>query len=440
MITTPAAPIIFERLDIFDLIKPDDSLLFDIDGVLFDFYLAYMEQAVGQTPEDVFGPGKWRFYLDHGHTDDELNEWMDKLDYTTGYHSPYLHLMTRLFCRQPPMTDRPVLYEPPVRYFHTARSNLLTDQTIEWLTNEMGAHDANVRFHQAPANKVVNALELGAFGRTFVFEDKPDTVALLAEAFRDLPNIDVVMPVFNYNDPACNNGPCTDAPYYITEPSGTYRVTVYVATPLTMLDDEEPEADVQADEPLIAERHNEGKVAYDNLWHFPHALEGWARHCEAGRAKYPDTEDGTPNWKLGGKPIEEYLNSFIRHMFAMLRGEVYDPETRTRHSSAMVWNAAALDELHFAEYPANMVTFEVGGPSHGICRAQVAPLEEGDTTSAVVEFNVCTSQDQADSCEGLWSDDDVDPPVEYFREVDVREEGYPAPVLEEEEEKDLVVF
>ena len=89
-----------------------------------------------------------------------------------------------------------------------------------------------------------------------------------------------------------------------------------------------------------AKRYNEGKPEISQLMHFD--LEWLADHMQAGRDKYPDTEEGTPNWKLGGKPDQEYLDSMSRHLAAFVRGEEFDPELGTHHLAAVAWNALAL--------------------------------------------------------------------------------------------------
>lgn len=57
-----------------------------------------------------------------------------------------------------------------------------------------------------------------------------------------------------------------------------------------------------------------------------------AKHFEEGAKKYPPTEDGTPNWKLG-IPVNCYLDSAIRHYLKYRRGD--DDEA---HHNAFVWN------------------------------------------------------------------------------------------------------
>ena len=90
----------------------------------------------------------------------------------------------------------------------------------------------------------------------------------------------------------------------------------------------------------FAKRDNRGKPELSQLMHFD--LEWLARHCEAGRYKYPDSEPGVPNWTLGGKPDQEYIDSMLRHIQSFVQGSEFDEETGTHHLAAVAWNALAL--------------------------------------------------------------------------------------------------
>lgn len=97
--------------------------------------------------------------------------------------------------------------------------------------------------------------------------------------------------------------------------------------------------------PEAAARANDGKAELaTELLHFD--LEWLARHCEAGRAKYPDVE-GRPNWLLGGKPDAEYLNAAMRHLQKHVQGELYDRETGTAHAAAVAWNMLAMLTVNY---------------------------------------------------------------------------------------------
>ena len=92
--------------------------------------------------------------------------------------------------------------------------------------------------------------------------------------------------------------------------------------------------------PTVALRDNAGKANLAQLLLFLPALQELAAHCDAGRAKYPDT-DGRPNWLAGGKPDEEYLNAALRHLGCIINGEEYDAELGTTHAAAVLWNLCA---------------------------------------------------------------------------------------------------
>lgn len=103
---------------------------------------------------------------------------------------------------------------------------------------------------------------------------------------------------------------------------------------------------------MSALRNNEGKAELAELLHFD--LRWLADHMAAGRRKYPDTEQGTPNWKLGGKPDAEYLNAAVRHLSALVNGEEFDAELKTHHAAAVAWNMHALltcNRTYGAEQP-----------------------------------------------------------------------------------------
>lgn len=121
-----------------------------------------------------------------------------------------------------------------------------------------------------------------------------------------------------------------------------------------------------------AARNNEGKPTLGQLLHFYPALVQLAAHCDAGRVKYPDLDDGRPNWTLGGKPDSEYIDAALRHLAAHVRGEELDHETGTRHLVAALWNLAAIVTLNHPDPPSGVrVSPEKGeegrpGPSRRI--------------------------------------------------------------------------
>ena len=99
----------------------------------------------------------------------------------------------------------------------------------------------------------------------------------------------------------------------------------------------------------VAARHNAGKAPMHHVAHFGPGLQSLAYHCAAGQRKYPDTPEGLPNWRLGGKPDSEYISAIDRHWQELGAGEWYDRETGTPHAAAIVWNALALITMNHPE-------------------------------------------------------------------------------------------
>jgi hypothetical protein len=91
----------------------------------------------------------------------------------------------------------------------------------------------------------------------------------------------------------------------------------------------------------VALRDNAGKPELSYILDLRHALEALAAVFSQGAIKY---ERG--NWKKGGKPDEEYLDSALRHIFKA-RTEDYDEETGCLHAAHAVWNLMALIELNY---------------------------------------------------------------------------------------------
>ena len=92
----------------------------------------------------------------------------------------------------------------------------------------------------------------------------------------------------------------------------------------------------------IAERFNTGKPMLSYFRRsFSWALEAVARVKEFGANKY-----GDDNWRHGGKPDSEYLDSLDRHLDAFLAGETYDKDSGCHHIGHAIWNLCALMELN----------------------------------------------------------------------------------------------
>lgn len=92
---------------------------------------------------------------------------------------------------------------------------------------------------------------------------------------------------------------------------------------------------------MKALRFNEEKPKLSYILQFPHVIEALARIMELGGEKY-----GDGNWKLGGKPDKEYLDSMMRHLQAFMSGETYDQDSGCSHVGHAAWNLCALLELN----------------------------------------------------------------------------------------------
>ena len=77
------------------------------------------------------------------------------------------------------------------------------------------------------------------------------------------------------------------------------------------------------------------KIDYTSACYGP-MFKRWMSHTTKGRAKYSDSEDGTPNWLLGtGDPevLARGKRSAFRHFMAWLAGE-----TDEDHASGVLFN------------------------------------------------------------------------------------------------------
>lgn len=96
------------------------------------------------------------------------------------------------------------------------------------------------------------------------------------------------------------------------------------------------------EEPKTGLRYNEGKRSW-SLVDFK-ALEPMVEVLEYGRDKYtvklPDGKviSGAHNWKKG-LDMMQILESLSRHLFAMMDGELIDPESGKPHIGHLMCNA-----------------------------------------------------------------------------------------------------
>ena len=96
--------------------------------------------------------------------------------------------------------------------------------------------------------------------------------------------------------------------------------------------------------PIEGMRFNKGKVSLNNL-------SPIAQICEAlvfmvGACKYSPN-----NWKLFKKTedeaVQEFLDCAQRHIMAIRRGEMIDPETKCPHASHAVWNLNRINDVMY---------------------------------------------------------------------------------------------
>lgn len=105
-------------------------------------------------------------------------------------------------------------------------------------------------------------------------------------------------------------------------------------------------------------RHNTGKPTISDVLLWPKAIIAWTAHATMGRIKYPDVNPGVPNWTLGGKPDDEFINAAMRHLVALKNGETYDPELGTMHAAAVLWNMATMIQCNYDTAPAISPLFD----------------------------------------------------------------------------------
>jgi hypothetical protein len=103
---------------------------------------------------------------------------------------------------------------------------------------------------------------------------------------------------------------------------------------------------------MKAKRYNQSKPQLSYIMKFPTPMKAIARIMEFGAIKYEED-----NWKLGGKPDKEYLDSMFRHLNQWLEGEAYDNDSGCSHLGHAIWNLLALHELNHKEEILNETIF-----------------------------------------------------------------------------------
>ena len=87
-------------------------------------------------------------------------------------------------------------------------------------------------------------------------------------------------------------------------------------------------------------RYNENKPQMSYVTDFPNALWGLAKVMEAGARKYSRN-----NWKKG-LPIDDYIDSLLRHLTDLKGGLEYDRETHLHQLFHIAVNAMMMAEVH----------------------------------------------------------------------------------------------
>ena len=84
----------------------------------------------------------------------------------------------------------------------------------------------------------------------------------------------------------------------------------------------------------VGVRFDEGKIRYDLIP--PEWITALANILTMGAKKYADR-----NWEKG-MAHSRIVGALFRHLFARLRGEFYDEESKFPHMAHVAWNALAL--------------------------------------------------------------------------------------------------
>lgn len=86
----------------------------------------------------------------------------------------------------------------------------------------------------------------------------------------------------------------------------------------------------------------------------PSFLRALAKHYEAGREKYANIDERTPNWMLG-IPLSRFVDSTYRHLWSAIENDVdSDPD----HLISAAWNIIGLwwtlEEVKAGRLPAEL--------------------------------------------------------------------------------------
>lgn len=121
-----------------------------------------------------------------------------------------------------------------------------------------------------------------------------------------------------------------------------------------------------------ADRHNLGKPKLSLALECSAGIEEAARVLEYGMAKY-----SRANWKKG-LPVTEILDSLLRHVDCVLKGEDIDAESGQTHAGHIAVNALFLAEM--------MRRSECDDRSKGVTFTDHAPISIEDARQ--MKFNL----------------------------------------------------
>jgi hypothetical protein len=103
-------------------------------------------------------------------------------------------------------------------------------------------------------------------------------------------------------------------------------------------------------------RFNDDKAHVHYMLFYRYFAEAFAKVQEQGAIKY-----GYGNWRSGGKPDQEYLDSALRHILAHMDGELYDEDCGTLHMAHACWNLINLMEQNMKGVPVIRDDFDQEG-------------------------------------------------------------------------------
>jgi hypothetical protein len=83
----------------------------------------------------------------------------------------------------------------------------------------------------------------------------------------------------------------------------------------------------------------DGKVDYTTVFNGP-MLDRWAAHLTKGAIKYPDLENGQPNWTKaeGMAEYKRFRRSWLRHTRQLVRGDRDED-----HAAAIFFNINGME-------------------------------------------------------------------------------------------------